>query len=452
MSAIPGNLETDKQPPMTLPLRHFVVALGLLLAGLGLGLGGALDALPGMATLAHVHVLLAGWVCVTIMGAMTQFVPVWSGVSLHSRRLAAAQLWLVVAGLVGFVYALATLRFQLLAAGGAVMLLGFWVFVYNIARTLPPLGRFDVTEGHFALALASFVLATAFGVSLAADFAWPFLFEYGLARNAVVGAHVTLAVFGGVLATVIGALYQLATMFTQTDIAGVDARLQQVELLAYPLGLVALAGGRLFEVVPLATAGGLLLALSLALVGVILARRLAETQVEWTPMLSRYAVVAAAVLAWAALAARAWLVDPLARDALLGSPGAVHLLTLGVIGFVVVGTLYHIVPFIIWIHRYSDLLGYEQVPMIDDLYSSRLAAVDFGCLLASLLVLVASAWFGLPTIAVLAGGALGLLGALVFVANMLLVVHEHSPATLVTVVTGVGDVKEPSTPDAPDGS
>jgi hypothetical protein len=451
MSAIPGNLETAKQPPMTLPLRHFVVALAFLLAGLALGLGAAFDALPGMARLGHIHVLLAGWVCITIMGAMTQFVPVWSGASLHSRRLASAQLWLVVAGLAGFAYALVTLRYELLAAFGAVMLLGFWVFVYNIARTLPPLRKFDITEAHFALALAFFVLATALGFALAADFAWPFLYDHGFARGAVVGAHVSLAVFGAVLTTVVGAIYQLATMFTQTDIEGIDARLQQFEAVAYPVGVVALAGGRLFEVAPLATTGGLLLAVSLAGVGVIVARRLRETTVEWTPMLSRYAVVAAAMVAWGTLATWAWVRDPLAREVLLGPPGAVHLLTFGVVGFVVFGTLYHVVPFIVWIHRYSDLLGYEQVPMIDDLYSSRLAMVDFGCLFASLLVLVASAWLDLPTVALGVGGALGLLGGVVFVANMLLVVREHSPHTLAAVVTGLGSPEE-STSETPDGS
>jgi len=77
-------------------------------------------------------------------------------------------------------------------------------------------------------------------------------------------------------------------------------------------------------------------------VAVIVARRLFETQVERTSMLSRYAVVASALLVWSVLAARAWLADPLARDSLLGAPGAMNLLVFGVIGFVVLGTLYHI--------------------------------------------------------------------------------------------------------------
>ncbi|WP_336325704.1 hypothetical protein [Halovenus sp. HT40] len=439
MSAIPSGLETDKQPPMTLPLRHFVVALVFLLAGVALGLATAMGWLSGFVRLAHLHVLLAGWICITIMGAMAQFVPVWSAVSLHSRRLAAAQLWLVAGGLAGFVAGLLTMNFTLLAVAGSVMLVGFWIFVYNILRTLPPLREFDITEAHFALALVFFLLATGLGLLLAIDFTTGMLFEWGFNRLAVVQGHATLAVFGAVMTTVVGALYQLVTMFTQTDLHRSDRLLQRFESAVYPAGVAALAAGRLLEIATLARVGGLVVVAGILAVGVIVARKLLETQVDWTPMLSRYTVVVVMIGAWGVLTARAWLVDPLAADSLLAAPGAVHLLAFGVIGFVVLGTLYHIVPFIIWVHRYSDLLGYEPVPMIDDLYSDRLAVADFGCLFGGLLGVFAGVYFDGPTLLLAAGGALVILGASIFTANMLLVVRRHSPHTLVGILGVPGD-------------
>jgi len=144
--AIPGNIETEHQPPMTVPLRHFVVGLGFLLLGVLVGGGLVAGVVPGLGTLAHVHLLLAGWVCVTIMGAMTQFVPVWSGATLHSRRLASAQLVLVVVGLLGFVCALLVGTFAWLVPFGALMLVGFWIFVYNVGRTLATLDDYDVSS------------------------------------------------------------------------------------------------------------------------------------------------------------------------------------------------------------------------------------------------------------------------------------------------------------------
>jgi len=50
-------------------------------------------------------------------------------------------------------------------------------------------------------------------------------------------------------------------------------------------------------------------------------------------------------------------------------------------GFVVVGSLYHVVPFIVWLDRYADRVGLERVPAIDDLYDARVATVDLAATL-----------------------------------------------------------------------
>jgi len=438
MSAIPGDIDADRGPPMTVPLRHFVVALAFLLAGAGFGLLWSLGVAPGLARVAHLHLLLVGWVCVTIMGAMTQFVPVWSGVALHSRRLAVVQLWLVVAGLAGLVAAFLAAGWLFVPAGVALVA-GFWTFVYNAGRTLRAAGGWDVTERHFALALGFFALLAPLGFLLAADLRWSVLGAGPVTRDGVVGAHATLAVFGAVLTTVFGALYQLATMFTQTDLRGVDLPVQRFESVAYPAGVVALAAGRLVGVAPLARAGGVLVAASALGVSALLARRLVESRVDWTPMLSRYAVLAGALAVWALLAGATWIAgDPLSRATLLGPSGGAFLLVLGVVGFVVLGTLYHIVPFIVWVHRYSDLLGFEDVPMIDDLYDGRLAAVDFCTFLGGTTLLVAGEVLSLGGSVTLVGSVLLLVGAVVFAANMLLVLRRHGPHSLADVLVGGG--------------
>ncbi|WP_159901545.1 hypothetical protein [Salinirussus salinus] len=434
MGAIPGSIETDAQPPMAVPLRHFLVGLAALLAGGALGLAAQAGLVAGLAGLAHVHLLLVGWVCVTVMGAMTQFVPVWSGVDLHSRRLATLQLWLVTVGLTGFVAALLWPAPDALPAFGALMLAGFWTFAYNIARSLPR--EMDVTERHFALALGFFVLLTVLGVVLAAGYTTPLLADLGLARPDAVAAHATLAVFGAVLTTVVGAIYQLGTMFTRTDMDRVDRLLQRVETVAYPVGVLALAAGRLADVPVLARAGGVLVVGGLAAAFVVVGRKLLEARVPWTPMLSRYAVAVAAALAWAALTLPAWLAAPTTPDATFGAPGAAHLLAAAVVGFVVLGTLYHVVPFIVWVHRYSDLLGFEDVPMIDDLYDARVARADFLLLVAALLLLTADGLVGLPDAAVAVAGTAFLVGAALFVGNMALVVREHSPDTVGGILAG----------------
>lgn len=436
MSAVPGGVDTARQPPMTVPLRHFVVGLGFLLVGAALGAGAGTDVLPGRGGLVHIHFLLVGWVCITIMGAMTQFVPVWSNVTLHSRRLANAQLGLVATGLLGFGTALSFFPVAWIIPFGALMLAGFWIFVYNIARTLASVEHLDVTERHFAFALTCFLILTTLGLLLALNVGTSVLSSLPVTYAGVLGAHLTVAVFGAVLTTVYGALYQLGTMFTQTELHGIDHRLRRVEEVGHPLGVVVLAVGRLFESAPVATVGGLSILVAALALGGILFHKLYEMQVERTPMHTRYIVVALSLTSWAAVSAPAWLSDPLTPEHYFGAPGSVHLLMAGVIGFVVFGTLYHTVPFILWVHTYSDRLGFEAVPMIDDLYDDRLAAVDGTLLFFGTALFVASEWMAADPVFSSVAGVLFVTGVVVFILNMLLVLRRHSPDHLDEVVLG----------------
>jgi hypothetical protein len=316
------------------------------------------------------------------------------------------------------------------------MLGGFWTFVYNIARTIATVETLDVTERHFAVALAFFVVLTTLGVLLAIDFTVPVFSGVGVTHTGVLTAHATLAVFGAVVTTIYGALYQLGTMFTQTELHGIDHRLRSLEEIGHPSGVVALGIGRLFENVPIARVGGLLLLVAAISLSIVLMRKLYEMQVERTPMHTRYLIVAVALWLWAVISIPAWLSAPTAREHLFGAAGSVHLLFLGVIGFVVLGTLYHIIPFVVWVHQYSDRLGFEDVPMIDDLYDDRLAAIDGSLILLGTILLVGSdLLYTIPAVAA-GGGVLIALGVIVFVLNMLLVLRRHSQHSLDQLILG----------------
>jgi hypothetical protein len=149
--------------------------------------------------------------------------------------------------------------------------------------------------------------------------------------------------------------------------------------------------------------------------------------------------------AWVFATVPVWIIDPVAPTTRFGAPGATHLLGLGVIGFVVLGTIYHIVPFIVWVHHYSDRLGYEAVPMIDDLYDDRLAALDLGLFTIGGLALIVADWTTLSSLLAGVGGLLIVAGILVFSWNMGSVIRTHSPNGLVGVL--VPDVSRGSSTD-----
>ncbi|SFB75499.1 hypothetical protein SAMN05444422_101757 [Halobiforma haloterrestris] len=439
MNQIPGGLRTDQQPPMAIPLRHFVLSLAFLVVGVVGGTAMTVESLPGLADLAYVHALLLGWVGVTIMGAMTQFVPVWSGVTIHSRRLAVAQLWLVVGGLVAFVPILLVGDLAWLPLAAAALLAGIWLFVYNVGRTLLRARPLEFTERHFAVALACFAAVAPLGFLLAVDFTTPLLEGVPFARGEVVLAHATLALYGAVIGTIIGALVQLGQMFAQYDLTALDDRLLAVEQPLFPAAILALAAGRGLGIEPLARVGGVALLAALLTVAVVVARILGGSTADRSPMTDRYWVVVVSLVAWSVLALPAWWSDPLGYAGLFGHPDATNLLVFGVFAFVVVGSLYHIVPFIIWLEEYSDRLGFEQVPMIDDLYDDRLERADLALTVVGVAAMVATPLAALPGIAVTAGGAVATVGFCLFVANMLLTIRRHGPDGLVGVFTTLED-------------
>jgi hypothetical protein len=416
------EVDTSHGPPLRLPLAHVVIGFGFLVAGVVLGGLALVDDLGGLARLAPIHLFLLGWVCVTIMGAMEQFVPVWSGVELHSRRLADLALVLVTAGVIGLASAALVGRPRLFVLG-LLAVVGVWTFVYDLLRTLPSPIHGDVTERHFAYALCALAAAAAMGGLLALDFATPVLSRVGLSHAAVRSAHATLALLGGVGLTVVGALSQLGPMFAGGETRGLPW-LRHIEEATLLPGVVLLAFGRAISHRPLAAVGGGLVVVGVFAAGVALLGVLLRGRTPSTPTATRYGVVAVSLPLWAVLAAPSLLTSPLGAG-VVGSPPAAW--TLGVaLAAVLVGTLYHVVPFLVWDHSYADRVGFEPVPMPEELYDARIARVDLVGLVAGGAALIAGSGLGLRRVvvagAVVAGAALALAAL-----NLALVVWAHVP-------------------------
>ncbi len=111
---------------------------------LGVTLGVAMAAHPAWTVyrLAHVHMLLLGFVTMMIYGVAYHVIPHFVGFRLHRPRLAGAHWWIANGGLLlmvaGFVArvrwtAVATV---VLATGGTLSALGAYLFVYLIWRTI----------------------------------------------------------------------------------------------------------------------------------------------------------------------------------------------------------------------------------------------------------------------------------------------------------------------------
>jgi cbb3-type cytochrome oxidase subunit 1 len=128
-----------------LPRNRWFIAAALAYALLGglLGLAWLAQpgALPAYALRAHAHLMLVGFVGMTIFGVALHMLPRFTARALFSERMADAQFVLVNAGLVAMALGWLLGARLAVAAGGAALWLGFALFAVNIALTVRPWER-----------------------------------------------------------------------------------------------------------------------------------------------------------------------------------------------------------------------------------------------------------------------------------------------------------------------
>ena len=127
------------------PFVRAFIRSSLIWLGTGVLLGVAMAFWPAQALAwkpAHMHANLLGFVSMMIFGVAYHVIPRFTGRPLHSRRLAAAHVWVANAGLLGMAggfvarvywFGAGTLA---LRAGAALSAAGAFFFIFNLWRTM----------------------------------------------------------------------------------------------------------------------------------------------------------------------------------------------------------------------------------------------------------------------------------------------------------------------------
>ncbi|MGN6644659.1 MAG: cbb3-type cytochrome c oxidase subunit I, partial [Verrucomicrobiota bacterium] len=103
--------------------------------------------------IALTHLFVLGWICSIVMGAMYQLVPVALETKLYSERLARVQIGFHLVGFRGMVWMFRAWNLKQVGHFGAILAVGVGLFVFNIARTLWRVPRWNVTATAIAAAL-----------------------------------------------------------------------------------------------------------------------------------------------------------------------------------------------------------------------------------------------------------------------------------------------------------
>jgi hypothetical protein len=389
-------------PPFRLPGTHFAGAIiWLVLAGAGLvaiapDLAAARFLAPRVFAVTHLYTL--GVIVGSVFGALYQFYPMSLGAGARSIRVGVAGAWLLHAGVALVVAGFWFWRPWLQAAGWSALFLSIGCIAWNL---LPHRRRMTqgrqvatyVSAAHSFLGLALFLGGARIGASLG----W-----WEIDRLGAIAAHFHLAAFGFAGMTAVGVGGRMIPMFLVAGPA--PERPMRIIGPAASAGLIALAGGLLFDLRPLVWLGAFL-GLSAAVLFVFtvagffrsrLIRRLepafGHVQVGFLCLV--LALVAGTVqLGLPGMSARGWVVYA-------------ELTLLGWLVVFITGIWYRLFPFLIWLHFYGR--SGERVRSAGELVQRGTAWVALFLLAAGLGLLVAGSLSG--SAGITSGGAAGFLG------------------------------------------
>ena len=407
--SLPGTheLSLDQAPPLSIPGSFFVTApVAIAAGGLLLLTGDHLFATPFHPhTIALTHLGTLGFLAMVMFGALYQMLPVVAGSPVPLPRLAHWVHGALAGGVALLVLGFLTASPYLLVAGGGLLALALTLFTSAISVALIRAPTVDVTVWGMRIAMLSLLALGTMGLAMVAGHSG---YAFPGSRPLWMQAHLTLGLLGWV-GTLIGAVsLKVVPMFYLTE--SLPVRRTQVALGAIVLGLSA-------TLVALFAGGGatvLAVAAAPAATAIWVAHPLATLRRKRTD---------ASLQFWQVGLSIGLLCGPAALLALFGPFDFAPLLfgwlaIWGWAGLILHGMLYRIVPFLVWFHRLSKLVGIVPVPPMRRILPDAMAQRSYNAHLVSIAVGALAIGTGVDWVAKLTGVTLllvaGLLGAALF--------------------------------------
>ncbi len=404
-------------PSVALPLRFILTGIVALLIG-----SGWLVARPDLLATYHyshdviaaTHLFVLGWICSVIMGAMYQLVPVALETRLHSERLGRSHFVLHVIGFVGMVVMFRLWDVKQVGHFGSLVALGVGLFVYNLARTLARIPRWNVVASGIASSLCWLSLTILAGLFLASAKCWPAINPFP--PIAAMHAHAHLGGVGFFVMMIVAVSFKLVPMFALSEVQ--SARRAGWSLALLNAGLAGVLVTILFSspwkvAFVFVVLGGLVL-YGVELVAILRARK--RRNLDWG---LKYFLTAIALLVPVSALGVVLAWPQLPMTMLTAQLENVYglLAFMGVVTFALLGMLYKVVPFLVWYASYSQAIGRSKVPSLAELYSPALQATGYWLFVAGLLLTSVATALGHENCVRV--GCVGLLASVViFVVNL----------------------------------
>ncbi|GBE54945.1 cytochrome C and Quinol oxidase polypeptide I [archaeon BMS3Bbin15] len=344
-----------------LPVRFFVASLVYLTLGVVFG---ALDALGyGNFKSVHAHLIAGAFFTLVIMGSMYQLIPTIIGTEIRYKRLAEIQFILVNIAFISLAYSF-LIEYSFLKVAGFIAFVSFLIFAIEIYATTLNVKNFyklSLAIWFFLAAVAYLIIGSAYALTGALGITGFNILE-----------HAHILTIGFIAMTTFGGFYELFPMLALKKLY--SRRLGEIHFFIANIAAIGMF-------LSFSQKGSLFIFSSIVfLLGFYLfAFNIAKTYLSKVNTPAPETDISARFMAYALIFGVAGVTAGLS-SALTGFPGSfthVHYILAGWVGLTMVGAMYHIVPMLTWIQKYSSKAGKEKVPLINELYNKQLAKAIF---------------------------------------------------------------------------
>jgi len=303
----------------------------------------------------HAHIMLAGFVTLTIIGAMYQLIPTITATPLKLKRLAEASFILLNVGLIFLIYSF--LQNKMLVFSGLIYFIGVILFTLSIYSTI-----FEGLKKNVSISVIFFSISIIylFAGIIYVLLAKPFIFQ--------VHAHILSA--GFIALTTYGGLYELLPMLSLRKLW--SNKLAYLTLIISNIALIGIFYG-FYQNLDILLYSGILFAISFYLLTInlfITLLKRPETHAGFDISVKFFIIA----LIFGVVGITIALINALTFKLTFQH---VHLLLLGWVTLTIIGAEYHIIPMLTWMDKYADKLGEEGIPMIADLLNAKLTKFVF---------------------------------------------------------------------------
>lgn len=362
------NISKEFAPPFKLIVPYFI--MGVIFYALCMGtlflFDGSMLSYEYISIKAWVHLFLLGFVIFIIVGAMAQLIPVVLEIGHYSVELFYIIFPILTLGLIlllsGFVIDSAILPY-----GGSFVFVGFALYLINLFMTLKRVKKFTLVVKSVIIANLFLAIGLILGIMMALNYAGMIHIEMPLFLK----AHVYLLICGYITLTVMGISLILVPMFGLSHGFNDQSIVLAIYLLSSSVLIVVVAS--FFKLAFFEYFGYFITVVAYLLyvyqMAIIYKNRARKESDIW----SKSMIFAFICLVFSLFFIVAYFIKP--NQAYLLVSG--FLFFVGFLGFIITAHLYKIVPFLVWFHRFSSLVGKQKVPMMADMVPKKSASFQF---------------------------------------------------------------------------